>query len=99
MSGWHLAQMNIGTMVGPKGDPRVQPFFDALDEINALAEASPGFVWRLTDEYGQNATGITLLRARSDAIHCTTKRMVKNAWAKKPSTTQPSNLMTNTSRR
>ena len=56
--GWQLAQMNIGTMVGPQGDPRVQPFFDALDEINALAEASPGFVWRLTDESGQNATGI-----------------------------------------
>jgi hypothetical protein len=59
MTGWHLAQINIGTMVAPKGDPRVQPFFDALDEINARAEASPGFVWRLTDETGQNATGIT----------------------------------------
>jgi hypothetical protein len=55
----HLAQMNIGTMVAPKGDPRVQPFFDALDEINALAEASPGFVWRMTDDSGRNATGIT----------------------------------------
>jgi hypothetical protein len=55
---WHLAQINIGTMVGPKGDPRVQPFYDALDEINALAETSPGFVWRLTDETGQNATGV-----------------------------------------
>ena len=55
---WHLAQMNIGTLVGPEGDPRVQPFFDALDEVNALAEASPGFVWRLTDESGQNATGV-----------------------------------------
>jgi len=55
---WQLAQMNIGTMVGPKGDPRVQPFYDALDQINLLSEASPGFVWRLTDESGQNATGI-----------------------------------------
>ena len=45
---WQLAQMNIGTMLGPKGDPRVQPFYDALDEVNALAEASPGFVWRPT---------------------------------------------------
>jgi len=55
---WHLAQINIATLVGPKGDPRVQPFYDALDEINALAEAAPGFVWRLTDEAGQNATDI-----------------------------------------
>ena len=56
-SGWHLAQINIGKMVAPEGDPRVQPFFDALDRVNALAEASPGFVWRLTGD-GNNATDI-----------------------------------------
>ena len=28
----------------------MQPFFDAVDRINALAERSPGFVWRLRDE-------------------------------------------------
>ncbi|MGV3769498.1 MAG: DUF3291 domain-containing protein [Sphingobium phenoxybenzoativorans] len=54
---YHLAQVNIGRLVAPKGDPRVQPFFDALDRINALAEASPGFIWRLKDE-GGNATDI-----------------------------------------
>ena len=59
MSGnaWHLAQINIGNMVAPQGDPRVQPFFDALDRVNALAEASLGFVWRLTGD-GNNATDI-----------------------------------------
>lgn len=56
---WHLAQINIGRLVAPRGDPRVQPFFDALDRINALAEASPGFVWRLKDE-GGNATDMAL---------------------------------------
>jgi len=56
-AGWHLAQVNIGRLVAPEGDPRVQPFFDALDRINALAEASPGFVWRLTGE-GNNATDL-----------------------------------------
>ena len=55
---WHLAQINIGKLVAPQGDPRVQPFFDALDWINALADASPGFVWRLKDESG-NAMGIS----------------------------------------
>lgn len=54
---WHLAQINIGRLVAPQGDPRVQPFFDALDRVNALAEASPGFVWRLQDD-GGNAMGI-----------------------------------------
>jgi hypothetical protein len=56
-SEWHLAQINIGRLVAPQGDPRVQPFFDALDRINALAEASPGFVWRLKDD-GGNATDL-----------------------------------------
>jgi len=55
--GWHLAQVNIGRLVAPEGDPRVQPFFDALDRVNALAEASPGFVWRLKGE-GNNATDL-----------------------------------------
>jgi hypothetical protein len=54
---WHLAQVNIGRFVGPSDDPRVKPFFDALDRINALAEQSPGFVWRLTGE-GNNATDL-----------------------------------------
>lgn len=56
-SGWHLTQVNIGRLVAAPGDPRVQPFFDALDAVNALAENSPGFVWRLTGE-GNNATDI-----------------------------------------
>jgi hypothetical protein len=54
---WHLAQVNIGRFVAPSDDPRVKPFFDALDRINALAEQSPGFVWRLTGE-GNNATDL-----------------------------------------
>lgn len=58
-TGWHLAQINIGRLVAPQGDPRVQPFFEALERINALAEASPGFIWRLKDEIG-NATEIAI---------------------------------------
>ncbi len=56
-AGWHLAQVNIGRLVAPEGDPRVQPFFDALDRVNALAEESPGFVWRLVGD-GNNATDL-----------------------------------------
>jgi hypothetical protein len=55
---WHLAQINIGRMLGMRGDPVVQGFYDALDEVNALADASPGFVWRLVGEEGANATDI-----------------------------------------
>jgi hypothetical protein len=57
MAAWQLAQINIGTMTAPKGDPRVAEFYAALDAINAIADASPGFVWRLQDESG-NATDL-----------------------------------------
>jgi Domain of unknown function (DUF3291) len=53
----HLAQLNIGRMRYPTNDPRVGEFMDNLDRVNALAERSPGFVWRLKDESG-NATAI-----------------------------------------
>jgi hypothetical protein len=54
---WQLAQINIGRLVAPKGDPRVQPFFDALDRVNAMADNAPGFVWRLQSDSG-NATDL-----------------------------------------
>jgi hypothetical protein len=61
MSGcWQLAQMNIATLVAEQGAPVVQPFFDALAEVNALAEASPGFVWRLKDDASDNATSFAV---------------------------------------
>ena len=50
MSDWELAQINIGRLAAEQDDPRIQPFIEALDTINALAEESPGFVWRLTGE-------------------------------------------------
>lgn len=53
--GWHLAQINVGRLVAPADDPQVAGFFAELDRINALADASPGFVWRLQDD-GGNAT-------------------------------------------
>jgi hypothetical protein len=53
----HLAQLNVGRLRAPMDDPRIDDFRQNLARINALAEASPGFVWRLQDESG-NATGI-----------------------------------------
>lgn len=54
---YHLAQINIGRLVAPLDDPRIAEFVAQLDPINALAEESPGFVWRLKSESG-NATDI-----------------------------------------
>jgi hypothetical protein len=56
-----LAQLNVARMVAPIDDPRMAGFVAWLDEVNALAERSPGFVWRLQDESG-NATGLPVTR-------------------------------------
>jgi hypothetical protein len=53
----HLAQLNVGRLRAPMDDPRIDDFRENLHPVNALAEGSPGFVWRLQDETG-NATGI-----------------------------------------
>ena len=55
--GQHLAQLNVGYARHPLDDPRIAPFMENLDRINALAERSPGFVWRLQSD-GGNATDI-----------------------------------------
>lgn len=59
MNSSHLAQINIARMVAPLADPRMAEFVAQLAEINALAERSPGFVWRLQGESG-DATSIAL---------------------------------------
>lgn len=48
----HLAQLNVGRLVAPLDDPRIADFVADLDRINALADAHPGFVWRLQDDAG-----------------------------------------------
>jgi hypothetical protein len=53
----HLAQVNIALPVEPLTSPRLAGFVNALEEINALADAAPGFVWRLQTEDG-DATAI-----------------------------------------
>jgi len=54
---FHLAQVNIGRLRAPIEDPIMEGFRSQLDPINALADHSPGFVWRLQTEEG-NAIAI-----------------------------------------
>ena len=53
----HLAQLNIGRIRYSLDDPRMADFVNNLDRVNAIAEHTPGFVWRLQDDSG-NATAI-----------------------------------------
>lgn len=57
MSRYHLAQLNIGIATAPLDSPVMADFMGNLDRINALAESSPGFVWRLKTDEG-NATAL-----------------------------------------
>ena len=52
-----LAQVNIAKARAPIESEIMRPFVDALDEINALAESSPGFIWRFKTDSG-NATSV-----------------------------------------
>ena len=54
---FHLAQVNIGRARGEMTDPVMAEFVANLPEINALADHSPGFVWRLQTEDG-DATAV-----------------------------------------
>lgn len=59
MPAWHLAQINVGRLVALPADPLVADFVNALDVINALADDSPGFIWRLKSDSG-NALDIVV---------------------------------------
>jgi hypothetical protein len=53
----HLAQLNVARLAHPLDHPSLEPFVTSLDAVNAVADAAPGFVWRLQEESG-NATDL-----------------------------------------
>ena len=50
MNNYHLAQVNIAQKLAPLNDPIMQDFVNNIEAINAIADESEGFVWRLQDE-------------------------------------------------
>ena len=58
MTAFQLAQMNIALPKGPMDGPVMAEFAAGLEELNAVADAAPGFVWRLVDEGGADATSL-----------------------------------------
>jgi hypothetical protein len=55
----HLAQLNIARLRFPIDSPQLKAFMDGFPPMNALAESSPGFIWRLIGraELGAEITG------------------------------------------
>ena len=63
MSAYELAELNVAVMKEPLDSPSMADFVAALDRINALAEASPGYMWRLQTDEGD----ATALRPLGDS--------------------------------
>jgi hypothetical protein len=59
---WHIAQYNLAKLRAPLDDPLLADFVEAIDRINHLGDASPGFVWRHQTEDGNS----TSVRPRDD---------------------------------
>ena len=56
----HIAELNVAYRKYELDDPRFAGFMNNLDRINALAERSAGFVWRLKDDTIGNATEMSV---------------------------------------
>jgi uncharacterized protein DUF3291 len=54
---FQIAQLNVARLRAPLDDPSMREFVELLAPVNAIADASPGFVWRLQTEAG-DATAI-----------------------------------------
>lgn len=60
MTEYHLAQLNVARLHHPLDSEESADFVAALGPINALAEAAPGFVWRLVDDDGNSSSYVTV---------------------------------------
>lgn len=58
VTSFHLAQLNVAYPRAPLDDPSMAGFADELEVVNALADAAPGFVWRLVGEGSADATAM-----------------------------------------
>jgi len=77
---YHLAEVNIGRILGPMDSAVMAEFAANLDPINALAESSPGFVWRLKDE-SNNATSISVTEDRFLIVNLSVWRTIDDLFA------------------
>lgn len=59
-AGWHIAQINVARFREAREHPVNTDFEAALDEVNALAEAAPGFVWRMIGEGDSDDAALTI---------------------------------------
>lgn len=78
-NGRHLAGVNVAKLRGPIDSPALAGLLRALDDVNWLADTSPGFVWRhrpsegpltLADLRGEGDVSVTISVWESyEALH------------------------------
>jgi heme-degrading monooxygenase HmoA len=57
---FHFAELNIARLLQPLDHADNAEFVAVLDAVNAIAEVSDGFVWRLKDDDGRSASYVTV---------------------------------------
>ncbi len=77
---FYLAQVNIARAKAPMNSPLMVDFVNALDRVNALAEASEGFIWRLQSD-GGNATDIVAFSDPAIIINMSVWRSVEDLFS------------------
>ena len=80
MTEFDIAQLNVARALGPMDGPVMDGFMRRLDEINALAEDSEGFVWRLKGDNNNN----TALKVTDDPlfiVNFSVWRSIDDLWA------------------
>lgn len=55
-----IAELNIARLKYDITDPRVADFVNNLNRVNAVAERSEGFVWRLEEDAGKGETTVIM---------------------------------------
>jgi len=65
---FHLAQVNMAHARAPLDHPLLADFVELLEPINAIADESPGFVWRLQSDDG-NATSLRIFDDESMLVN------------------------------
>ena len=60
MANFYIAQYNIARMRAPLDDAIMRSFIARLDELNHLADRTPGFIWRLAADDSDHATSIRI---------------------------------------
>jgi hypothetical protein len=76
----HLAQLNVALGQAAIDSPEMAEFVAHLERVNALADAAPGFVWRLQDESG-DATAIRAYDDERMIINLSVWESVEALWS------------------